>query len=996
MRLREILLLTLLLVPGAVQAQKAKPAAPIPLDTRAGDHQTYGRMVFAGAKGGHAVDLTAEVNGTTLTVHFQAPVAPSLEPIRRALARYVDSMTLSPDGMTLVAELKRPVTVQHTKLDANTEVVDLVDKPADKTPPPAPAPAKPAAPTEAAVPVPAKPAAAPSADPAVHPVQVPAAPAPTAAKPVGPPPISALSTQAEEKPATPPPTMMVGKSSDSVLQIHYAQIDNGVSIRFQWSNPAAAAIFRRGRAVWLVFDRAQRLDFTGVKLPNAGFLRGIAQVPSRSGTVIRVKTLGDTMPSVRRAGNDWVVDLVTAAAPPTAAITPSVQMDGANASMIFPALDPGTPIGVVDPDAGDTLVVVPLPELGQAVADEIDYPDFQTLPSAQGLVFRPFSDQIAIRSEANDVQVSAPGGLTMSPPDDRDLLPRPPKLSGTLLQPGDWVGPSKLNFTNRELTLLDAIANAPESERTAARLNLAEFYFAKGLSSETLGVLRTAESDVPNLTDDPVVRLMQGASEEMIGQLDAATSDLGDHSVDGRADTALWRAALSAEKGDWPEATALATQGIAVLKTYPPALRRKLSMLLSEALFRGKDYANAEQLAKDILASGPTQGQSDYATVLLGRLAAVKGDVTKAMKLWKTASQSPSIDLGRAQGTYALAVTQLSRKEISRPDAIAAIDRLRYAWRGDEFEITVLTKLAELYAEDSNYPAAFETLQRIITGYPDSAVARDATARMQDIFGSIFTGTGAETLAPLTALALYDQYKELTPAGPAGDAIVRKLADRLVSVDLLDRAGALLEEQVKTRLTGLEQARVATRVALVRLMNNQPTEAIAALDIPTTVDLPADLARQRAELRARALTELGKPADALQLLNGDDSSDADRLRGDIAVKTENWPALVGLLQKTLKEPGPDGKLDREAASTVLRLATAMALGRDKPGLAALTLKYAAAMDASPFKDSFRVLSGSTPTTAGTLADRVAQISDLQSFMSEYRQRVQQDKLSAIN
>lgn len=996
MRLRNLLLVTMLLAPEVIHAQEAKPTAPIPLETRAGEHTGYGRMVFAGAKGGHAVNLTAEVNGTTLTVHFQAAVAPSLDPIRRALVHYVEAMTLSPDGMTVVAELKRPVSVQHTRLDADTEVIDLLDKPADKTPPPpAPVAAKPTSAVEASAAVPAKPVAPASTEAAAHPTQPPPAPSATIAKPVGPPPITALSTQAEEKPAT-MPTIMVGKSSDSVLQIHYAQLENGVSIRFQWSNPAAAAIFRRGRAVWFVFDRAQRLDFTGVKLPNAGFLRGIAQVSSRSGTVIRVKTLGDTLPVVRRAGNDWVVDLVTSAAPPMAPITPAIQMDGANASIMFPALDPGTPIGVVDPDAGDTLVVVPLPELGQAVAEEIDYPDFQTLGSAQGLVFRPFSDQIAIRSEANDVQVSAPGGLTLSPPDDRDLLPRPPKLSGTLLQPGDWVGPSKLNFTNRELTLLDAIANAPESERTGARLNLAEFYFAKGLSSETLGVLRTAESDVPNLTDDPVVRLMQGAAEEMIGQLDAATADLGDHSVDGRADTALWRAALAADKGDWPQATTLATQGLGVLKTYPPALRRKLSMLLAEALFRGKDYANTEQLAKDILASGPTQGQADYATVLQGRLAAVKGDVPKAMKLWKTASQSPAIDLGRAQGAYALTVTQLSRKEISRPDAIAAIDRLRYAWRGDEFEITVLTKLAELYAEDANYPAAFETLQRITIGYPDSAVARDATARMQDIFASIFTGDGADTLAPLTSLALYDQYKELTPAGAAGDAIVRKLADRLVSVDLLDRAGGLLEEQVKTRLTGLEQARVATRVALVRLMNSQPTEAIAALDTPLSVDLPADLTRQRAELRARALTELGKPADALQLLNGDDSSDADRLRGDIAVKTENWPALISLLQKSLKEPGADGKLDRDAASTVLRLATAMALGRDKAGLDALTQKYAKAMDASPFKDSFRVLTGSTPTTAGSMADRVAQISDLQSFMSEYRQRVQQDKLSAIN
>ncbi len=418
--------------------------------------------------------------------------------------------------------------------------------------------------------------------------------------------------------------------------------------------------------------------------------------------------------------------------------------------------------------------------------------------------------------------MSAPGGLTLSPDGERVLAPRPPKLTGSLLNPGDWVGPANTHFLVREPVLLAGVAQAEPAARTNARLDLAKFYFANGDDAEALGVLRVAEGTVPNLTDDPVVRLMQGAAEVTIGQLDGAASDLSDHALDGRVDTALWRSVLAAAKGDWVEAGTLAAQGLPALKTYPPVLRRKVAVPVAEALFRRGDKADAEALAQDVLKSDPTRGQRDYASVLLGRIAAEKGDVAEAEKLWQSAAVSPEIDLGRAQGAYALAVTQLDKKEIARPDAIAAIDRLRYAWRGDDFEIMVLRKLADLYAEDSDYRMAFETLQRIPAGFPDTPAARDATAQMQKTFADIFLGPTADTLPPLTALALYDEFKELTPAGAQGDAIVRKLADRLVSVDLLDRAGNLLDEQVKTRLSGIDQARVATQLALVRLMDNRP------------------------------------------------------------------------------------------------------------------------------------------------------------------------------
>ena len=46
---------------------------------------------------------------------------------------------------------------------------------------------------------------------------------------------------------------------------------------------------------------------------------------------------------------------------------------------------------------------------------------------------------------------------------------------------------------------------------------------------------------------------------------------------------------------------------------------------------------------------------------------------------------------------------------------------------------------------------------------------------------------------------------------------------------------------------------------------------------------------QRRQLKARALGELTRYKDALALLEGDNSQDADRLRAEIGWRTQNWP-----------------------------------------------------------------------------------------------------------
>src|ERR1700722_13487007 len=166
--------------------------------------------------------------------------------------------------------------------------------------------------------------------------------------------------------------------------------------------------------------------------------------------------------------------------------------------------------------------------------------------------------------------------------------------------------------------------------------------------------------------------------------------------------------------------------------------------------------------------------------------------------------------------------------------------------------------MARLYIEEGRYRDSFYVMRSAVAAHPDSDMTRRIQEQAAATFETLFLADKGDALSAIDALALFYDFRELTPIGRRGDEMIRRLADRLVAVDLLDQAADLLQYQVDNRLQGAARAQVATRLAVIYLMNHKADRALATLRATRTAALTNDLRNQRLLLEARALSDMGR------------------------------------------------------------------------------------------------------------------------------------------
>src|SRR5262249_54752923 len=141
-----------------------------------------------------------------------------------------------------------------------------------------------------------------------------------------------------------------------------------------------------------------------------------------------------------------------------------------------------------------------------------------------------------------------------------------------------------------------------------------------------------------------------------------------------------------------------------------------------------------------------------------------------------------------AQGRLREVVLGFATGAIARKDVINDIETLTTVWRGDETEIEGLKELAQLYTQDSRHRDAFHVMRTALLAHPNSDMTRKIQDEAAVTFESLFLGGKGDALQPVEALGLFFDFRDLTPIGRRGDEMIRKLSDRLISVDLLEQA----------------------------------------------------------------------------------------------------------------------------------------------------------------------------------------------------------------
>jgi phytoene dehydrogenase-like protein len=261
---------------------------------------------------------------------------------------------------------------------------------------------------------------------------------------------------------------------------------------------------------------------------------------------------------------------------------------------------------------------------------------------------------------------------------------------------------------------------------------------------------------------------------------------------------------------------------------------------------------------------------------------------------------------------------------------------------------------------------------------------------MSGVFGDLFLDGKADELKPVEALSLYYDYRELTPIGRRGDDMVRKLADRLISVDLLAQAAELLQHQIDNRLRGAARAQIAADLAVVYLLDKRPTEALQVIRRTEQAQLPMLLDRQRRIVEARALADLKETRSALDLLSSMEGDDISRMRAEIFWAADDWRGVAAQVERMMGGRWSDElPLNDRERRDVLRAGIAYALVDDAFGLERIRKKYLAKMADGPDGAAFDAVTRPIEVDSPEFKEIVKQTAatdTMGAFLAEYRAR----------
>ncbi len=767
--------------------------------------------------------------------------------------------------------------------------------------------------------------------------------------------------------------------------------ENGdIDVSFAWEAPVGAAAFRRGDAIWLVFDADADLDLAELIRGGDRHVEAAAVIRGDGVVAARVMSPPATLVTAIQDGPVWTFVLGEASPAAPAAVKLDRIADGAAPPKLIARLEGATRVlRLPDPGAGDVLAVATAHGPAQGLPSQRAFVEVTLLASAHGLAFEMIADGATIQIGDRGVVVERPEGLALTPRLGAGLaasdLARAPVTPGFIDFAGWSTAPAKFADAHDALTREIAVSENP----VEATLALARLLVGHELGAEAVGLLEDLVRARPEVSEDARFRALRGAANVLVGRNAAAEHDFYAPGLSRDKAAAMWRGYLASTHQDWREARRQFEVGRDALYLFREDWQGRFLIAYAHVALALNDLGAAkaaidETLARDLpldLQSEAMLASALYEEALGDKDAAIKKALAAAALGWEPIEARAMFEvvrLERAQGV------------ITDEDALERLEALRYRWRGDTTELEIIRELGALYVERGDFRRALSLMRSAVTRFPDDPESRRLATDMAGAYRELFLGGGAGGLDPIQALALWYEFNELTPIGADGDRMIRRLADRLLEFDLLEQASELLRHQVDNRLRGLAKAQVATDLAAIYMMDRRAEDALDVLRDSRLPRLPDDLNSERLLLEARALAEIGRRDHALELLSTERSRSAVRLRADIAWSQKDFANAGPLLERAAGDAwSAPGRLRVEDENFVLRSAVAYGLDGDADGLARLKARYDAKMRDGAEATAWRLVTD-RPDVDGVvvkdLARRISGAETLEAFLEDFRAR----------
>jgi len=1017
---------------AAAEGQK-KP----PIRVRASVQPTFVRFAFETPPN---VGASSLLDDKRLTLTFNAGLVFDLADAKLSAPANVASIGQATDGNRTAVEIALigDVDVKSFR-DEKSYVVDIGFQQQDKPSPLAQVPATPPAEKKPAEAKPVETAPAPAQKsseiqqptsetiardiaqekkieaPAVAPVATVDVPKPEASKPepvkmaepapVAPAPVVAAAPVKETlpapAPAAPAPAQAAAPVETAGLPVEIKRSSEGVRMNFAFPAPTAVALFRRGEMLWLVTDSTKPIDVAAIRRDSGSVVGDAEAIKLDKGQAVRIRLNRPQLASLSTDdassdGRAWTLTLADTRQTQSQPLSAVRNIaDPSKASVQVQLARPGVKHRITDPDAGDVLTVITAMPPARGFMRRQDFVEFSLLESIHGVVVQTNSDEIAVDTTSDKVTLTRPGGLTLSPADAA------PQRASTVARPifdvGQWRIDKEGPFNQRLDKLIDSAATADTGSIANARMDLAKFYMARGMYHEAKGVADLAISDMKVGEESAAALVIHAVASALINRPEQTLKDIAQPALGPGYDAELWKAFAFAKQGKWVEARERFKNSEFTLAALPPDLQRIGLMMALRASLEVRDYAGASARGSELDVVGIPTEMKPSATLLSGWLDEALGREKDALS--KYAEVTGSIDRpSAAEAKLREIVLRQKRNEISDDDALNELETLAVTWRGDGVEVRALQILAQMYGRAGRYHDALMAARTATERQANSEAARQVQDEAQALFSEVYLSPKGDKLPPVDALAMFYEFRELTPIGRRGDEMIRRLADRLVAVDLLDQAAELLQYQVDHRLEGAARSQVAARLATVYLMARKPDRAIAAMRTTRINDLSGELRQQRLLLEARAQSDIGRRDLALDIIANVAGREAIRLRSDIYWSSRRWREAAEQIELYYGDRWTDfTPLTASEKSDVIRAVVGYALAEDALGLARFREKFAPLMSSGSDKIAFDT--ASKPATGNSsefaaIAKMAASVDTLDGFLREMKQRFPESSAKA--